>query len=170
MAQGDTTLKFQATQAVSWASGGPDAITNGSWSGLSDAVDLEGLLATLKCDDLIVQWKTKTSATGTLGAGVVSLHVSAATKDDSAAYNYPGQETTPQHGNKVYVDGILPAAKDQTCYGRSVALGVLFGGRFPQRIKFSVKNECSVTLAGTSGQAVQTDVWLVPVYSNVAPS
>jgi len=59
-AKGDITLKWGAAgQAVSWASGGPESLASGSWTPLSDEIDLTGLDNVL---DVLVSGKAKTIA------------------------------------------------------------------------------------------------------------
>lgn len=157
---GDITLDWAGTTytAVTWASGGPDGLTNGTVSGLSDEVDLSALD---NVEDVLVALEFDCNTAPTAGTFLLLL-AAAPLITSGPTKNYPARVTNWRRvGPAIEAD-----ANTNDQWSNPWSLRQAFGGVLPPFVKFAVDNETGVTLAGTSGQATENRVHYMVVFRN----
>lgn len=154
MASGDTSLKWgSAGNELTWSSGGPASLADGSFTSLSDELSIGGLDPVI--DVLVAVKVTPGSSPGS--DGFVQLY--AVSKADGA--NYPGDsENYINLGRPVMVNAA------SAHYSPQFSLAEAFGGVLPAAVKLALENQSGAALAAG---ADATEVYYQKVYAHTVP-
>jgi hypothetical protein len=154
--QGDLTYQWgTAGNVVAWTSGGPESLSDDSYTSLSDEIDLAGLDNAL---DLLVSARLRTAA-GSIGSDPY-CHIFAAAPADGISY--PDDPDNWQPVGKA-ID--VPAA-DTVAYSSQFSVAQSFGGVLPARLRLALYNKTGLALNATTSDV---DLYYQVVYANVQP-